>query len=216
MMRHVPNDKYTVAWFKLAECVAKGEKEKAFGVCKLLQYSFDDAAYALQLEADLLYAFQDVQALDKYEQAAQIYFTQQRYKEAAALYEDLALIQPEQTRYLTRLIEIYRKHKNQEIIELHAEKFCYSLIDLKNFQAALVLCQEFLYGYAKLRILLLKLTSCILSHESKINNALMDEVIDFACKALREDQKSLELNAYLAELKELSSEWHAKALLLLR
>ena len=30
-MRYIPNDKYTIAWFKLAECVTKGEKEKAFG-----------------------------------------------------------------------------------------------------------------------------------------------------------------------------------------
>ena len=52
-----PSDKYTIAWFKLAECVAKGEKEKAFGVYRLLMHSLEDQAYAYQLEGDLLDAF---------------------------------------------------------------------------------------------------------------------------------------------------------------
>ena len=59
MMKHLPSDKYNVAWFKLAECVARGEKEKALGVYRLLVHSLDEPAFIRQLEGDLLLAFKD-------------------------------------------------------------------------------------------------------------------------------------------------------------
>lgn len=113
-MRYIPTDKYTVAWFKLAECVAKGEKEKAFGVYRLLMHSLEDKAYAYQLEGDLLGAFQDDRALEKYEHAAELYVANQRWKEAIALYEELALMNPDNVRAVHCLLELYSKYKKPE------------------------------------------------------------------------------------------------------
>lgn len=113
-MRYIPTDKYTVAWFKLAECVAKGEKEKAFGVYRLLMHSLEDKAYAHQLEGDLLGAFQDERALEKYEHAAQMYVCNHRYKEAIALYEELALMNADNARSIHCLLELYSKYKKPE------------------------------------------------------------------------------------------------------
>ena len=62
-MRHVPSDKYNIAWFRLAECVSRGEKERALGVYRLLAHSFGDEAFAHQLMGDLLLSFDDAQAL---------------------------------------------------------------------------------------------------------------------------------------------------------
>ena len=42
---------YSVAWFKLAEFVTRKEKERAFGVYRLLSHSIADRAFAAQLEA---------------------------------------------------------------------------------------------------------------------------------------------------------------------
>ena len=89
-MRHVPNNKYTVAWFKLAEFVTRGEKERALGMYRLLMHSVNDVALALQLEGDLLCAFNDETAYEKYRAAAELYLQTARISEAAALYELLA------------------------------------------------------------------------------------------------------------------------------
>lgn len=113
-MRYAPNDKYTIAWFKLAECVAKGEKEKACGVYRLLKHSLEDEAYAYQLEGDLLGAFGDERALQKYAHAAHLYYQNNRFKEAAALYEDLLVLEPTNDQYVLKLVEVYKHHKNNE------------------------------------------------------------------------------------------------------
>lgn len=121
-MRYIPTDKYTVAWFKLAECVAKGEKEKAFGVYRLLMHSIEDKAYAHQLEGDLLGAFQDERALEKYEHAAQLYMSNNRWKEAIALYEELVTMNPHNSKAAHCLLELYKKHKKPDQIEKLVEK----------------------------------------------------------------------------------------------
>lgn len=133
MMRYIPTDKYTVAWFKLAECVAKGEKEKAFGVYRLLMHSLEDKAYAHQLEGDLLGAFQDDRALEKYEHAAQMYMSNNRWKEAIALYEELIIMSPENARAMHCLLELYTKHKKPEQYASKIIKLANSFFSKKNF-----------------------------------------------------------------------------------
>lgn len=132
-MRYIPTDKYTVAWFKLAECVAKGEKEKAFGVYRLLMHSLEDKAYAHQLEGDLLGAFQDERALEKYEHAAQMYMSNNRWKEAIALYEELAIMSTDNARAIHCLLELYTKHKKPEQYASKIIKLASSFFSKKNF-----------------------------------------------------------------------------------
>ena len=118
-MRQIPSDKYTIAWFKLADCVSKGEREKAFGVYRLLAHSIDDYAYALKLEGDLLFAFNDGGAFEKYEQAAVLYQQHKRFKEAIALYEDL-IFSVHQLHYVKKLTDLYTQQ--QASCELTQEK----------------------------------------------------------------------------------------------
>lgn len=106
-MKHVPSDKYSVAWFKLAECVARGEKERALGVYRLLSYSFDDQAFACQLAGDLLRSFDDNTAIEQYYQAAQLYQKAHRFLESAAVYEHLIHLIPDKELYLINLVELY-------------------------------------------------------------------------------------------------------------
>ena len=108
-MKQIPSDKYTVAWFKLAECIARGEKERALGVYRLLSHSFNDDAYRVQLEGDILFSFDDIAgALEKYVQAAHIYKTSSRLLEAAVTYEHMLGLVPERNDYLREIIELYR------------------------------------------------------------------------------------------------------------
>jgi len=107
-MKRETNAKYNIAWFKLAECVSRREKERALGVYRLLSHSFGDQAYAQQLEADLLLAFKDQKnAIEKYKQAAICYKKEGRKFEAAAVYEHLRTLQPKEGDYRIQLIDLY-------------------------------------------------------------------------------------------------------------
>ena len=118
-MKHVPSEKYNIAWFKLSECVARGEKERALGVYRLLSHSIDDAAFAAQLEGDLLLAFNDDGAMEKYCDAAKLYKKKQRFVEAAAVYEHLLTLQSEVDDHILNLILLYEILNFSEKFEYH-------------------------------------------------------------------------------------------------
>ena len=94
-MKHMQSDKQTIAWFKIAECVSRGEKERALGVYRLLSHSFNDNAVALQLEADIYLSFNEQEkAIALYHQAIKAYQKTDRLLEAVAICEHLLTITP--------------------------------------------------------------------------------------------------------------------------
>ena len=107
-MRQLPSDKYNVAWFKLAEFVARGEKERALGLYRLLAHSFDDEALAHQLEGDLLLAFNDDGAVKCYVDAAKYYQKAHRFVQAAAVYEHILSLQPRTEMHILTIIDLYK------------------------------------------------------------------------------------------------------------
>ncbi|MBD3272952.1 hypothetical protein GF385_01205, partial [Candidatus Dependentiae bacterium] len=96
-----------VAWFKLAELVSRKEKEKALNLYRLISHSFEDKAYALQVEGDILWALEDNNALEKYTQAAYLYKKERRLVSATAVYEHLLVLEPNKFDYLKTLILLY-------------------------------------------------------------------------------------------------------------
>lgn len=88
-MRETVQNKRSLAWFKLTEFVVRGEKERALGIYRLLALSIDNKAFAQQLEGDLLLAFDDPVAEEKYLVAAQLYLETQQPAIASAIYEHL-------------------------------------------------------------------------------------------------------------------------------
>ncbi len=112
-MRQIPHDKYTVAWFTLAECVARGEKVRALAVYRLLAHSIDDPAFRRQLEGDILLAFKDTPlAITKYIEAAALYEEQGRYAAAAGLYEHICELNPTMVDSMQKLSAYYEKLGN--------------------------------------------------------------------------------------------------------
>lgn len=107
-MKQLSSDKYNVAWFKLAEFIERGEKERALALYRLLVHSFDNQALARQLEADILGAFEDETAIGIYEQAAQLYKKQGDLVQAAAVFEHLALLKSNEEYYSKEAIGLYR------------------------------------------------------------------------------------------------------------
>lgn len=110
-MKQIPQDKYSVAWFTLAECVARGEKVRALGVYRLLAHSIDDKAFRSQLEGDILLAFKDEEAINKYYESACLYQKSGRLLEAAAVYEHIITIASETRAYTAVLVEVYKQMK---------------------------------------------------------------------------------------------------------
>jgi len=94
-MKHLNAEKYNLAWFKLAECVSRGEKERALGVYRLLSHSVGSDALAKQLFGDLLLCFNEKErAIQQYKQAAETYKKRGKIIESIAIYEHLLTLNP--------------------------------------------------------------------------------------------------------------------------
>jgi hypothetical protein len=107
-MNQVLSDKYNIAWFKIAECVSRGEKERALGVYRLLSHSLHDQAVVHQLEGDIFLAFKDDEAaIKRYVKAADVYKRENRMLEAAAVYEHLLFLDTHKMVYREYVIDIY-------------------------------------------------------------------------------------------------------------
>ncbi len=96
---------FNIAWFKLAECVTKGEKERALAMHKLLSHSIESEAFTLQIEADLLCAFKDKEAENVYEQAAYLYIKNKKLKEALFLYKKLITLFPNNRNHIKTFLQ---------------------------------------------------------------------------------------------------------------
>ena len=107
-MKQTQFDKHTIAWFKIADCVSRGEKERALGVYRLLSHSFNDNAIARQLEADIYSSFGDIeQAVPLYQQAMEFYHKSQRFLEAAAVGEHLIMARADDMELRRNIIQLY-------------------------------------------------------------------------------------------------------------
>ena len=107
-MKSLLTERKTIAWFTLAECVSRGERERAFGVYRLLSHSLDDRALALQLEGDLFCAFKmSTEALEKYDKAMRLYKQSGKLLEAAAVCEHMRILEPDNSLHMQHALELY-------------------------------------------------------------------------------------------------------------
>lgn len=157
-MKQHQSEKYTIAWFKIADYVSRGEKERALGMYRLLSHSIHDAALKIQLEGDILWSFGDPQALEKYEQTADQYKKEGRHLEACAVYEHILLLNNNHP-CREELLSLYMETKNSRLIGQHLLYLIHELLEKKEFQkvaslienAASFICEQTLFcAYEKL------------------------------------------------------------------
>ena len=154
-MKQMSDEKYSIAWFRLAECVSRGQKERALGVYRLLSHSIDDPALAIQLKADLLWTFNDPQAIELYVEAAQAYQKSERFQQAAAVYEHVLDLDSENPTCVAELLFLYTKlqmaHKVAKELPRWLEKFAAAEDKkvLQRFLSALEAKSEALCAVAK-------------------------------------------------------------------
>ncbi len=138
----------SLAWFKLADLIARGEREKALNVFRLLSHSLPDRAYVLQLEGDILWHLDDDKnSYEKYKQAAFLYQKEKRWIDAIAIYEHLLTQNPDspdivgsllvfyavidwQEKFQERFGRLMKLFKKGDAGELQVEKIIQDVIDI--------------------------------------------------------------------------------------
>jgi len=154
-MKQTQGDKHMIAWFKIAECVSRGEKERALGVYRLLSHSFNDNAVARQLEADIYLSFDEQNAaVPLYQHAMDLYQKSERYLEAAAICEHLITLVPDDLLFRREGIKLYKFLENMPKMIFHTEKVLDIILRthqdhvLQEFLSTISALSDELYAYA--------------------------------------------------------------------
>lgn len=136
------SNKQIVAWFKIAEFVSRGEKERALALYRLLAHAINDAAFAQQLEGDILLSFNDEQSFDRYAHAAQLYCKGGRLSEASAVYEHLLLLAPRNSERLQLIVDLYKQFPHQPRTFDALQHFIRLLVSQQEFEKASFMLQQ--------------------------------------------------------------------------
>ena len=205
-MRYLPSDKYNVAWFKLAECVARGERERALGVYRLLAHSFDDPAFASQLEGDILVAFADpLAAVEKYKESVALYKNSGRILEAAAVAEHILVLVSEKQESIELLIELYRALGNEYKMSVYLHMLFALSLGMHDLDRAVQIIDEYeaLVGSAKaLPERQQLLFACIKNQPMPQEQELHQLEVVLSC--LLENEEPSALNAFLSYIEGLN------------
>ncbi len=157
-MNQVQADKYNIAWFRLAECISRREKERALGVYRLLSHSFDNVAVGHQLEGDILRAFDDIPgAINIYEKAAQAYEDQNQSMQAVAVYDHLFTLQDSQV-YLEKIIDIFAQLKKRQQMFCYIKHLCHLLLKKQAINQMIHLLNRFDMNIAQKALLMVDVT----------------------------------------------------------
>ena len=209
-MRLPVNESYTVAWFKLADFIARGEKERALTVHKLLMHSVQDEAIPYQLEGDILLAFDDDAAIDRYHVAANFYKKSGKLQQAISVYEHVSLFKDDE-RILEALFDVYFLLKNENgMLDTFSRlaKVCllHNKFNLLShlFYRYLLECHENLHGLLGIRFV----RALILYDETnKQRTVYMLQTLDL----LERQNQETELLQFLSQLEELDKSLYIQA-----
>jgi tetratricopeptide (TPR) repeat protein len=216
-MRQVPADKYNVAWFKLAEFVARGEKERALGIYRLLVHSFNDRAFSYQLEGDLLWSFSDEVAVDKYLSAAQLYQKEGRLPEAIGVYELLVSIKPENERFIQTLFQLYQETNNKERLLATADMLSEILLEKNDFISALsILKRCTMMASPHETAYLFEQYALAIAKNSNATKADVHRALEDVVRHVLEHEATPQLNRFLTNLEAISKDYYQHACLLLK
>lgn len=128
-MKQVSSNKSNIAWFKLAEFVGRGERERAFSLYRLLIHSLDDEPFLKKLEADIWIAFDEKEARALYLSAAHLYRKSGRLVEALLIYELLVELFPSEGSYTEKVIALCQELGRQEKELEYQQKWSHLLLN---------------------------------------------------------------------------------------
>ncbi|MFS8507366.1 MAG: hypothetical protein LVQ75_04750 [Candidatus Babeliales bacterium] len=132
------NDTLTsnVAWFKLAEFIRRGEKERALSLYRLLTHSLPDKSFLKKLEADIWFVFDIQQAQLLYEHAANLYKQDGKIMQSLLIFEKLAYQFPKNFQYQQTIIEFCKELQLFEKMLLWQLEHCTLLLEQGSLEKA--------------------------------------------------------------------------------
>lgn len=212
-MKRISSDKYTIAWFKLSEIISRGEKERALGMYRLLAHSLDNSAFAKQLEGDILLFFNDNAAHEKYREAVQIYLKQERFLEAAMLYEHLLSIgvKPSEN-YFLDLIEWYGASANTDKIKQYCLAWASDSAQMKKWEDIPAILAKVAHLLKKDTVqteLFLNILEKVISFQAP-SQITMSLIHDYLITLIADDD-SRSLQQILSYLRSTHTEYYEKA-----
>ncbi|MDP3888928.1 MAG: hypothetical protein Q8Q25_00070 [bacterium] len=203
-MKQAGVDKYNVAWFKLADCVSRGEKERALGVYRLLSHSIDDHGLRAQLEGDLLLSFNDGGAVDKYCKAIALYKKEGKVLQAAAVYEHILAFEPKNKQHRDDILILYKQLNMWPKVESHAQLLMAQLITEQKIDEAEKILDD------------LSITTAAPLHEqlvfahidAKSAHKIVEEHIALVVDGLLKRNEDKQLQQFVARLHAVDSHYH--------
>ena len=218
-MKTLTSESYNIAWFKLADFVARKEKERALSVLRLLMHSISDEALTYQLEGDILQAFQDYSAIDRYHAAAQMYQKLGKFQQAISSHHYAIRFQ-ENEKTLSAILQLYIALEDKAGISSSFSKMADYIITTKNSDY-LIDVTHAIAAPLPLNIQTLlqtQLTVSILLYDAdyKKISELIQNTLNFLQQDLKTAHTSSHLSQFLADLKILNFKEYKKAELYLK
>lgn len=212
-MKPVSLEKQSIAWFKLAECIERGEKERALSLLRLLTYSFDaNKPFIKQLEGDILSFFEDDQALTEYVKAAHMYQQEGKTIEASAVYEKLIVLE-QKIEFLEKIVDLYTQLKDIKKVVYYQKRWCLKLFEKGSVAKALEVlekCYEELDGAQQIDMYKVFIFASITHKytQQKTITSYLHKTLD----GLLRFGSEKELQTFLSDLKVLNAMWHKDAI----
>ncbi|MCX5924343.1 MAG: hypothetical protein NTZ68_02895 [Candidatus Dependentiae bacterium] len=214
-MRVLVSESYNIAWFTLADFVTRGEKERALSMHRLLMHSVQDVAIAHQLEGDILLAFADDGAIDKYYTAAILYKQSGKYQQAISVCLQVSLFK-EDERILEVLLDMYVLSNNKSgTLEAFSRlaKVCISQNNTELLQK--IFDDHFLQSSKLMQALLtarLVRAFLLYDEENKSITKYMHKTLDLFQASLQSSElQQTDLQKFLSEVKVLNFDEYKKA-----
>lgn len=209
-------ERQSIAWFKLAEFVTRGEKERALSLFRLLTHSFADRAFIKKLEAEILASFYDEQALSEYIQAAHLYRNNGQAVEAVSIYETLVVFQPDRPEYCEKIISLFYELGHKEKIVFYQKQLCSLFLKQERVDKAIAVFEKMdgLNDVEKLFFL-----QAIVFHAVKNRypqQAIITAYLHRVLEGLLRFAAETELNCFLTSLEGLNAVWHKDAITYLK
>jgi len=208
------SDKYTIAWFKLAQCIVSGQKERALGIYRLLAHSLNDKALVHQLEGDIFLSFHDNEpAAAAYLHAAKTYQQDNRLFEAALIFDHLTVLQPQLMGHGQKAIEIYTKLNKPDTAHQRLNALCAELIAKQEWEQCLQLIGSLPKELDDLgNTFLTKLILLLAEQPSSASlEKTMKKGIDQTLEKLNNPVHEVQLQEFLQELAAKEPIWHEYA-----
>lgn len=207
-MKQTQAEKYSVAWFKLAECISRREKERALGVYRLLSHSFENLGVRFQLEGDILLGFNDVQgALALYEKAAQLFLEQKEWAYAAAVYDHLFTLTSNQE-YVEHVIALYVQLKQPTQVLTYVQHLCILMLRRQESEEVMALLDRFQFS-GTLRINFVIETAYIAVADHLMPSAMKIKAVHRALDLVMKDVQLL--SKFFSKIKAIDPHYYREA-----